>query len=107
MRRAHVQRPGLRVSRCHVASVSPPGPWLWGHPGRVQGGPSIPSLPLPTGGLEKTGGCRQLQALHPAAPVREPVQRAFVGPLLRGRGLALPGVPGRRATVSSSLVNCT
>lgn len=44
-----------------------------------------------TGGLAKTRGRGQLQALHPAAPVWEPVQGAFVGLLLCGRGLALQG----------------
>lgn len=48
-------------------------------------------LNLPSGGLAKTGRRSQLQALHPAAPVWEPVQGAFVGLLLRGRGLALWG----------------
>lgn len=45
--------------------------------GLGQAFPSQCPLP-PTGGLEETGRCCQLQALHPAASLWEPVQRAFV-----------------------------
>lgn len=77
-----MQRPGLSVSELYVASVSPPGPWLWDVcTGQLAGlgWPCRHISPLPTGGLEKAGRRRQLQALHPAAPVWEPVQGAFVG----------------------------
>ena len=75
------------------AKTGPPFPFLalrlWGCVGQPQDGPCTHSWPLHTGGLEKTGGRRQLQALHPAAPVWEPVQGAFVGPSLCGRRLFL------------------
>lgn len=105
--RMDVQRPGLSVSKLYVASVSPPGPWLWDVCTDQRAGLGWPCRhisPLRTGGLEKAGRRRQLQALHPAAPVWEPVQGAFVGlssadvdcPCLGAQG---SGRPSGRATV--------
>lgn len=66
-----------------------------------------------TGGLEKTGGCRQLQALHPAAPVWEPVQGASVGLSSTDMDCPCPGSPEGAAgplaepLSSSPVMNCT
>lgn len=80
--RMDVQRPGLSVSALHAACFPS---WPRGSGGvctgqRAGSGWVLRSqLVSLTGGLEKAGRRRQLQALHPAAPVWEPVQGAFVG----------------------------